>query len=106
MKVEPDIKLDYKDVLIRPKRTTLYSRSKVNLIREFRFPHSKNTWNGIPIIAANMDNVGTFEIYKVLSKHKILTCLHKFYTLKDFQDAGFDSDNSEFDQNRVDRVGQ
>ena len=84
MKVETDTKLDYNDVLIRPKRTKLSSRSDVNLEREINFPISGQTWKGVPIIAANMDTVGTYEVYKVLSKHKIITAFHKFYILKDF----------------------
>ena len=85
MRIEEDIKLDYNDVLIRPKRTVLSSRSEVNLEREIHFPISKQKWKGIPIIAANMDTVGTYEVYKVLSVFKIITAFHKFYTLKDFE---------------------
>ena len=58
MKIEEDIKLDYNDVLIRPKRTTLTSRSEVNLERTIYFPIS-NIWTGVPIIAANKDTIGT-----------------------------------------------
>jgi GMP reductase len=86
MKIETDTKLDYNDVLIRPKRTKLSSRSEVNLEREFYFPISKQTWKGVPIIAANMDTVGTYDVYKVLSKYKMITAFHKFYTFKDFQE--------------------
>ena len=68
MKIETDIKLDFHDVLIRPKRSTISSRSQVNLERTMYFPISKQTWTGVPIIAANMDTIGTFEVYKVLSK--------------------------------------
>ena len=32
-----------------------------------------------------MASVGTFEIYHVLSKYKIITAFHKFYTLEDYQ---------------------
>ena len=62
MKIEQDIKLDFSDVLIRPKRSILESRSQINLEREFKFPHSTQIWKGIPIIASNMDTVGTIEI--------------------------------------------
>ena len=86
MKIEDDVKLDYSDVLIRPKRSKLSSRSEVNLEREIYFPISKQTWKGVPIIAANMDTVGTYKVYKVLSKHKIITAFHKFYTLEDFKE--------------------
>ena len=57
-RIETDIKLDFKDVLIRPKRSTLKSRSQVDLVREMTFKHSKQTWSGVGIIAANMDTTG------------------------------------------------
>ena len=76
---------DFHNVLIRPKRTTITSRSQVDLNREFKFLYSKHVWQGVPIIAANMDTTGTFEVYDVLSKHKAITCLNKFYTVKDFK---------------------
>lgn len=85
MKIDYTPQLDFNNVLIRPKRTIINSRSEVNLIRKFNFPNANNTWEGVPIIAANMDTTGTFEVYDVLSKHKILTCFHKFYTIEDFQ---------------------
>ncbi len=87
MKIETEIKLDFSDVLIRPKRTSINSRSDVNLSRSMKFKYSPFKWNGIPIIAANMDTVGTFEIYNVLKQHKIITAMHKFYTLSDFKNA-------------------
>jgi hypothetical protein len=64
MRIEEDLKLGFKDVLIRPKRSTLKSRSDVELEREFTFKHSGQTWSGVPIIAANMDTVGTFSMAK------------------------------------------
>lgn len=67
MRIEEDLKLGFKDVLIRPKRSTLKSRSDVQLEREFTFKHSGQTWSGVPIIAANMDTVGTFSMAKALS---------------------------------------
>jgi GMP reductase len=67
-RIDNDIKLDFKDVLIRPKRSTLKSRADVDLTREFLFRHSKKTYEGIPIIASNMDTVGTFEMAIQLSK--------------------------------------
>jgi len=83
MKIENDVYLDYNDVLIKPKRTTLSSRSEVDLMREFKF--SKYTWNGIPIIASNMDTIGTYAVYKVMSKNKMLTALHKYYKPEDYK---------------------
>ena len=90
MKIESDKKLDFSDVLIRPKRSALSSRSQVSLERTFKFAHSTMTWTGVPIIAANMDTVGTYEVYNVLSKYKVITALHKFYTLKDFKSMNLD----------------
>ena len=95
-KIEYGVKLDFSNVLIRPKRSTINSRSQVNLEREFKFKYSPLTWNGIPIIAANMDTTGTFEIYHTLKKYKIITATHKFYTLDDYRlelnDHGLDPD--------------
>ena len=86
MKLDNTPQLDFSDVLIRPKRTTLNSRSQVNLSRTIKFPNSTKTWTGIPIIAANMDTTGTFGVYDILSEYKMLTCLNKFYSLKDFKE--------------------
>ena len=85
MKIDPQPHYDFGNVLIRPKRTTINSRSEVNLEREMKFLHSTLPWKGVPIIAANMDTTGTFAIYDVLSKYKMITCLHKFHSLQDFQ---------------------
>jgi GMP reductase len=85
MRIETGLKLGFKDVMIRPKRSTLSSRSQVDLNREFTFLHSKLIWNGVPIMAANMDTVGTFEMAKELAKHKIFTAIHKHYSLQDWE---------------------
>lgn len=82
MRIEYEIKLGFKDVMIRPKRSTLQSRSQVNLVREFKFLHSPITWKGIPIMAANMDTVGTFDMAKALSKKGLFTAIHKHYSLE------------------------
>jgi len=84
-RIEPDVKLDFQDVLFKPKRSTLNSRSQVILERTFHFKNSKRDWTGIPIISANMDTTGTFEMFKVLRKAKMITALHKHYTLKDYK---------------------
>lgn len=86
-KIEIGTKLDFSNVLIRPKRSTINSRSEVSLEREITFRMSKQTWKGVPIISANMDTTGTFEVYNCLRKHKIVTALHKFYSLEDFQNC-------------------
>jgi GMP reductase len=79
MRIIEDVKLDYKDVLIIPKRSNLSSRSEVNLERTFTF-RSGNSWKGVPIIAANMDGVGTFEMDAELNKHGCLVALTKHYS--------------------------
>ena len=81
MRIEYDIKLGFKDVMFRPKRSTLKSRSQVSLEREFRFMHGAANWTGIPIMAANMDTVGTFEMALVLSQLKLFTTIHKHYSI-------------------------
>lgn len=86
MRIEQDVKLDFKDVLIRPKRSTLSSRKEVDLNRSFKFKHSGWEWTGVPIMAANMDSVGTFAMAESLHKHKMFTCLVKSYDLHDFID--------------------
>ena len=85
-KIEFGTKLDFNNVLIRPKRSTIKSRSQVSLERTFKFRNSSSVWNGVPIISANMDTTGTFEVYEVLSSYKMLTMLHKFYTVGDYID--------------------
>ena len=77
MRIENEIKLDYKDVLIRPKRSTLKSRKEVDLNRSYKFRNSKQSWSGIPIMAANMDGVGTFQMAEALSQLKLFTCITK-----------------------------
>ncbi|MCM2306588.1 MAG: GMP reductase [Sulfuritalea sp.] len=79
MRIEEELKLDFQDVLIRPKRSTLTSRSEVDISREFVFRHSGRRYHGVPIIAANMDTVGTFEMAQALDKHQLATALHKHY---------------------------
>jgi GMP reductase len=85
MRIENDIKLGFKDVMIRPKRSTLKSRSQVNLERSFSFFNSKHNWTGIPIMAANMDTVGTFEMALALSKQQLFTAIHKHYNLEQWE---------------------
>ncbi|WP_334058201.1 GMP reductase [Polaribacter sp. P097] len=85
MRIENELKLGFKDVMIRPKRSTLKSRSQVSLERNFKFLHSDITWTGVPIIAANMDTVGTFEMATELAKHKLFTAIHKHYSIEDWR---------------------
>lgn len=94
MRIEYDIKLGFKDVMFRPKRSTLKSRSEVNLDREFTFLHTKKRWKGVPIIAANMDTVGTFEMATELVKEKIITAIHKHYTIEEWAEFLKDKDQN------------
>ena len=82
MRIEGELKLDYSDVLFRPKRSTLKSRKDVNLLRTYRFKHSKNEWSGIPIMAANMDGVGELSVAEKLNNHQMITCLTKQHDVK------------------------
>jgi len=83
-RIEQDIKLDFKDVLIRPKRSTLKSRKEVDLNRTYTFKNSKKTWTGVPLIAANMDTVGTFEMAAAFRKHGTFVCIHKHYSVEEW----------------------
>lgn len=83
MKIE-EAKLDFDDVLIRPKRSALVSRKDVDIIREFKLPNG-NTISGFPLIVANMDTTGTFAMNESLSKHHAFTALHKYYPIEDIK---------------------
>ncbi len=86
MRIEYDIKLGFKDVMFRPKRSTLSSRSQVSLERNFRFMHSKTEWTGIPVMAANMDTVGTFAMALALHDKKLFTAVQKHYAVDEWMD--------------------
>jgi len=87
MKIEDDIKLDFADVLIRPKRSNLDSRNKVQMLREFKFslPNDKQfAWTGVPIMASNMDTIGTFVMADAMHRHDAMCAIHKYYTEDDW----------------------
>jgi len=86
MRIDLDIKLDFSDVLLLPKRSELSSRSEVDIEREMKFKHSPYVWRGVPIIVSNMDTTGTIEMALKLQEYKIITCLHKFYRADDIPD--------------------
>src|SRR5438045_774270 len=91
MRIDNDPKLDFDDVLIRPKRSEAPSRSAVALERTYKFLNSGGTWQGIPIVASNMDTVGTMTMARALGP-TMMTCLHKYYSEEEliafFQDEG------------------
>ena len=117
MRIEEDVKLDYKDVLIRPKRSTLKSRNQVSLTRGTNFrnyaaPFPDNSadyhYSGVPIMASNMDGVGTFEMADKLASQHIFTCLVKTYDaneLIDFFNARFDIDDISRTENVAMSIG-
>ena len=83
MRIEEEIKLDYSDVLFRPKRSTLKSRKDVDLNRKYTFKHSRSSWRGIPIIASNMDGVGEIDVAKKLTSQKLMTALTKQHNINE-----------------------
>ncbi|MCB9996453.1 MAG: GMP reductase [Rhodospirillales bacterium] len=85
MRIEEDVKLDFKDVLIRPKRSTLASRKEVDISRQYTFKWSGRTFDGVPVIAANMDGVGTMAMAKAFGENGngMSVALHKHYALED-----------------------
>ncbi|MFZ9781885.1 MAG: GMP reductase [Bacilli bacterium] len=86
MRIENELKLDFSDVLIRPKRSTLKSRKDVDLFRTYKFLHAKGrTWTGIPIMASNMDGVGTLEMALALQSQSLMTVLVKSYNVEDIR---------------------
>jgi GMP reductase len=78
-KIINEIKLDFDDVLIRPKRSTLSSRSEVCLVRDFHFLHSPRRFAAIPVVVANMDTTGTFAMADVVCRNQAMVALHKHY---------------------------
>ena len=83
-KIINEIKLDFDDVLIRPKRSTLNSRSEVCIQREFKFKYSPRKLLAVPIMVANMDTVGTFKMAESLTKNQTIVCLHKHYKINEY----------------------
>ena len=87
MRIDYNIHLDYSDVLLHPKRSTLSSRRDVDILRKFKFRNSGKELSYVPIMASNMDGVGTFSMARVLQEYKMLTVIRKHYTLDDWKQA-------------------
>ena len=85
MRIDYNIHLDYSDVLLQPKRSTLSSRKEVDIMREFHFKHADRTLSYVPVMASNMDGVGTFSMAKSLQKFKMMTVIRKHYTYQDWK---------------------
>jgi len=96
MKLLDETKYDFSDVLLLPKRTEYNSRSEVCLERTFRFKYSPYVWTGVPIIVSNMDTTGTLEMARSLQSYKVLTCLHKYYTVDQIKEAVQTGLNTDF----------
>lgn len=92
MYIENEVKLDYSDVLLRPKRSTLESRKEVQLERKFEFPHAKFSITAVPIIAANMDGVGTLSMSEKLLEFDMITAINKSYSVDEL--IKFDDENA------------
>ena len=87
MRIDYNIHLDYSDVLLQPKRSTLSSRKEVDIMREFHFKHADRTLSYVPVMASNMDGVGTFSMAKALQNFKMMTVIRKHYTYEDWKYA-------------------
>jgi GMP reductase len=87
MRIDYNIHLDYSDVLLKPKRSTLSSRRDVDIYREFKFRNSGKSLRYTPIMASNMDGVGTFSMAKVLQEFKMMTVIRKHYTYDEWKSA-------------------
>jgi GMP reductase len=87
MRIKEDIKLNFDDVLMEPKRSTLSSRRDVDMTRKFTFRNSGKVMNFTPIFASNMDGVGTFSMAKVLQKHQLMTVITKSTTVDQWREA-------------------
>jgi len=117
VRIEADLKLDYSDVLLRPKRSTLGSRKDVNVERQYTFrnytpqemsmevlrPESNPNYKGVPIMAANMDGVGTFEMADRFAELGLFTCLVKTYEVNNLV-SFFDPDDSLLKDKRKEHV--
>ena len=87
MHLDTEIKLNYDDVLLKPKRSTLSSRRYVDMTRTFTFRNSKESYTCCPIVASNMDGVGTFSMAKVLQDYKMMTVITKSTTPEQWKQA-------------------
>src|SRR6056300_20423 len=103
MRIEADLKLDYNDVLLRPKRSTLGSRKDVSVERAYKFRNSKQSYTGVPIMAANMDGVATFKMADTLADLGLFTCLVKTYEVNELV-SFFDPDDGQLKDKRKEHV--
>ena len=91
MKIQNETKLDFDDVLLVPQRSRTASRKQVNIQKKYLFYHSHREWNGVPIMAANMDTTGTFAMAEAMARMGHICCLHKHYELSEILSGFYDS---------------
>ena len=87
MRLDSEIKLNFEDVLLKPKRSTLSSRKDVDMTRKFTFRNSGKVMDFLPIFASNMDGVGTFSMAKAMQEHKMMTVITKSTTVDQWKAA-------------------
>jgi GMP reductase len=87
MRINNEPKLNFEDVLLQPKRSTLSSRKDVDMTRKFTVRNSSKVMNFTPIFASNMDGVGTFSMAKVLQEYKMMTVITKTTTPEQWKAA-------------------
>lgn len=114
-KIIEEINLDFKDVLFRPQKSAINSRADVKLVRKYTFKNSGQSYEGIPIIAANMDTIGTFEMAIALNEHNLFTTIHKHYELEQWvqfakqnpqviRNVAVSSGTGKQDQEKIDKI--
>lgn len=77
------VKLDFDDVLIVPQFSDITSRNQVDVNTTIAGRWGASI-TGVPIIAANMDGVGTFSMHHALKKFGAFTAITKHHTLADW----------------------
>ena len=87
MRLDSEPKLNFEDVLLKPKRSTLSSRKDVDMTRKFTFRNSGKVMDFLPIFASNMDGVGTFSMAKAMQEHKMMTVITKTTTPEQWKQA-------------------
>ena len=78
-----DKKLEFSEVLIKPRPSELASRSDVNLKVAYICKHSKRQIRGCPVIVSNLDSTGTIEMARITNNYGMFVCLHKYIEMED-----------------------
>ena len=83
MRIENEIELDYSDVLIKPRRSTIASRKDADITREYKFKWSGKVVKGTGIMQANMGTIGNFDVSRKMLNAGLFACLHKHHNVED-----------------------